>query len=223
VLRALDIISVSDISQIVITKDGNVCHPSPDRTVIVYGNTRLKLDEDWALPDIGLFAGMLKAFVSANIDLVRSRNSFSMVGDGINWRYRLGSKEVLQVIQPEVVEDLLESLEPAISVSIDALKKIAGIQSTIRAAYIHFISKDGRLFCQVGEADTYSGTIDLETNPKNDFDIKIPASRFVEIVGKVDSPSVSISFGLEGRKVIRIALSEFSWIIGALKEVNNGS
>ena len=222
VLRALDIVSVSDISQITISKDGNVCHISPDRTVIVYGNTKLKLDEDWVLPDIGLFVGMLKAFISPNIDVVRSRNSFSMVGDGIQWRYRLGNKDAIQVIQPDVVEDLLSTLEPPTFVSIDTMKKIAGIQSTIKAAFIHFISKDGNFRVQVGEHDTYSGTIDFEYNPKEDFDVKIPANRLVEVVGKIDSQSVNIRFGLTGRRVVRVELPEFSWIIGAVKEVENG-
>lgn len=218
-LRALDIVSVSDITQITITKDGQVCHISPDRTVIVYGNVKLKLDEDCVLPDIGLFAGMLKAFVSPNIDIVRNRNSFNMVGDGIQWQYRLGNKEAIQVVKSDAVEDLFTTLEPEMSIPIDTMKKVVGIQSKIKAMYIHFISIDGKFSVQVGEKDNYSGTLDFDYNPKKDFDVKIPAARLVEIIGKVDTSTVNMQFGLEGRKIVRIALPKFSWLIGSVRKI----
>lgn len=219
IMRALNIVAVSGIDSIVISQDGSVCHPSPDRTVIVYGNTKVgTLDADWALPDISLFTRMLKAFSSPSIDIVRQKNSFNMVGDGIQWRYRLGNKESLQVLQPDIVQEVVDSIKHTVTVTIDAMKKIVSIQSTVRAAYIHFIAKEGHFKVQVGEAETYSGVIDLEAAFDTEFDVKIPADKFTEIVEKLDAPSIVLGFALEGRKAIRVSLPEFSWVLGAVKE-----
>ena len=219
VMRGLSVVNVNGIEQIVIFKDGTVCAASPDRTVFVYGNIGVgELDEDWALPDIGLFQRMLKSFTSAKIDIVRQRNSFSMTGDGIQWRYRLGNKEILQTLKPEDLDKVLKSMKQPVDISIDVMKRLAGIQSTIRASYIHFVSHGGSFKILVGEADTYSGSIDLEVSPKDDFDLKIPADRLTTIIDKLDEPSVTLRFGVDSVKAVRVALPKFSWLIGAICE-----
>ena len=219
VMRGLNIVGVSGIDQIVITKEGNVCHPSPDRTIFVYGNLRIKgMDEDWVLPDLSLFARMLKSFTSATVEITRVKSSFQMVGDGIQWKYRLGNREVIQSIDSEVVADLLSSLELGTTVSVDVMKRLASVQSIIKAAYIHFVAKKGKFHVIVGEEETYNGVIDLEASFDEDFDLKIPADRLIEIVDKIDNPTVELKFGTGNKKIIQVALPDFSWIVGAVKE-----
>jgi len=220
-MRGLGIASVAGINQIVITKDSNVCHPAPDRTVFVYGNLRVEgLDNDWVLPDIGLFMRMLKSFTSAQIEITRDKSCFRMVADGIQWKYRLGNKDTIQSVSPDAVSELLETLHMGTTVSVDVMKRLASIQSIVKAAYIHFIAKDGQFKVVVGEEETYAGTIDLEASMEENFDLKIPADRLVEIVALIDNPAVDLKFGVKDKKVIQIALPDYSWIIGAVKEAS---
>lgn len=218
IIRGLDLVSVSDINRIVVRKDGSVCHHSPDRTAFVYGNLEVgQLDEDWALPDIQLFIRMLKTFTSTDVEITRSRNSFIMRADGVEWSYRLGSVDVIQTLEPSQVESLLATMSVKCSVAVDTLKKICGIQSVVKAAYIHFVSKEGKFKVVVGEKDTYAGSTPLEVNPDRDFDVKVPAEKFVELVGKLDCPSLELQFCLEERKVLRLAMPNFSWLLGCVK------
>ena len=218
-MRGLNIASVAGINQIVINKDSTVCHPAPDRTGFIYGSLRVKgLDDDWVLPDIQLFMRMLKSFTSGTIEIVRDKSSFRMVADGIQWQYRLGNRDTIESVPADAVGELLESLKMGTTVSVDVMKRLASIQSIIKAAYIHFISAKGKFKVVVGEAETYAGTIDLKASMKEDFDLKVPAERLTEIVDKIDNPTVELKFGVEGKKVIQIALPDFSWIVGAVKE-----
>jgi len=219
VLRALNLISVSDITDVVINQDGTVCHPSPDRTLFVYGDLELEgLDEAWAIPDIGLLQRMLKQFQSPEIDVSRSRNSFLMQADGIKWNYRLGSQEAIQKIQSDAVEQILADMAFSCTVTVDVLKKVQRIQSVVKAAYIHFVSKEGKFFVVVGEKDTYAGATDLELSPEIDFNLKVPAGRLIEVIEKIDDAQVSLQFWCGTKKLIRVQMPKFGWIIGAIKE-----
>jgi len=220
VMRGLELVTVSGINRIVISKEGKVCHPSPDQTVLIYGNLELgELDDAWALPDISLFLRMLKVFTATHVDLVRGRNCFTMAAEKVKWTYRLGNAEAIQTLAASVVEGIISTLTQPIELSIDFLKKVCGIQAVIHAKFIHFVSHDGKFGIVVGEKETYAGSTDVDHSLDNDFDIKIPADRFTEIVGKIDEPVVGVRFNLtENKRAIRIGMSKFSWIIGGIAE-----
>ena len=219
VLRALNLVSISGINEVVINQDGTVCHPSPDRTLFVYGNLELEgLDEAWAIPDISLLQRMLKQFQSPEIDVSRNRNSFLMQADGIRWNYRLGSVDAIQKLKSDAIEEVLANMDFSCTVTVDVLKKIQSIQSVVKASYIHFVSKEGKFFVMVGERDTYAGTTELELSPKMDFDLKVPADRLIGVIEKIDDPKVSLQFWCGTKKLIRVQMPTFGWIIGAIKE-----
>lgn len=219
-LRCLNLVSVFGINQIVISAEGNVCHPAPDRTIIVYGNTGLKdLDEEWVLPDIELLNRIVKSMPSDEVDIVRDKNSFKMESDNVQWKYRLGNKEVIQTTPVDIVEDLIGSLKIGVSVPTTTMKKLSEIENTLKAPYLRFVSKEGKLQFVVGEEENNSGSLEMNQDLGAEFALKIKADRFVEIVDRIDSPNVDIKFGIETKKYVQIAMPGFSWIIGGVKEL----
>lgn len=216
-LRGLDLVNVGGIEQVVVAKTGEVRQISSDRIIIAQGNLGVGgFEDEWTLPDISLFARMLKSFTSSTLEVTRARNSFEMVAGGIKWRYRLGDASLIARIEAEKIDQIEASLKHSVTTTVDVLKRISEIQGVVKAAYIHFVSKEGKMEVLIGESDTYSGSISLESSQPEDFDLKIPATRFVEIISKIDSTSVVVKFG----KAIKIEMPDFSWYIGTVKTTN---
>jgi len=220
ILRGLGLVTVGDISAIAISQQGEVCARSTDAVNIVVGNVGIEdMDENWALPDVALFIRMLRSFTSAKIEIVRKRSSFALSGDGVEWKYRLGNYESLATTSLDDVIGAIGKPKLSIPTTVDTLKRISTTQSVVCAEYIHFVSNDGKIKVVVGEEDTYSGIIDLEVSPEMDFEIKVPAARFVEIVSKIDEPNIKLQFHVDKAKVIRFAMSKFSWLVGAVTKI----
>lgn len=217
-VRGLNLVTIAGINQIVVGKDGRVCFNSPDGSVVVYGNVGITdLGFDVALPDISLFVRMIKRFSAPEIDVKYDQNCFQMSADRIQWKYLAGAAEIFQTLDPNAIAAMIQSVQFMCQVPVDLLKKISGIQATVKAAYIHFYAQGGQLNVVVGDVGTYSGTTQIDVHAPTDFDIKLPADRFIEIVDRVDRPHVTLGFGVSpDRAFLQVQIEDFSWILASV-------
>ena len=217
VSRGLELVGVGGINDIIVDKDCNVAHKNPDQTVYISGNLGFgSLSEEWVLPDIQLFVRIMKTFSSQFISVKKTRNCFDIVGDDVHWRYRLGNSEFFKVVEGSKVAKLSEQFKVSCEMSVDILKKVESINAVIKAEYISFISSKGTFRVVVGDETTYSGTVGLNYGFEDDFQIKVASDTLIEIIGKIDLPSVLIGFAYKDTKMLRIALGEFKWMVGAV-------
>lgn len=222
-LRGLNLLLVQDINAVKIRKDGYAAVKTQDNTVVCYGQTGIKFDEDLYLPDIQLFIRMLKQFYSNTIEIRKDRGQLVLQADGITWRYRLGDDEVISEVPMEKLQLLESMLAHTFTLTIEQLKKITTVQGVMKARYIYFTAPENRLKVTVGEHNTYSASLDLEQTATFPTEgLRVPADRFIEVISKIDEPKATLRFSFEPKSVVCVSISDFNWMLGAVLNAPTG-